>query len=263
MTGDHRNRQIQGIWGGFHSSISLDNLFTILFIADPHGSRCVCVCEETLSLWDFATWNGRDGMQSQCINKNMRSQYGGRWRNCEWELVRVYHTHTLNPQCTKPPQAHLETAAGPWGHTSKRDGPTNSPWQLINKWQSQSRLTRSRASSTSPHVPRDTIPKNHTRTPPRTHTGKSSKKCPKLGQKHSSSLRFKHRLNFFSQVTKHIFIKLPSDVGTCCRMNSEMWSEGLWWTTVTTHGHCLSVNPCSLSLSSAYTNQYLWPRWEA
>lgn len=35
-------------------------------------------------------------------------------------------------------------AAGLQGHTSKRDGLTNSPWQLINKWQSQSGLTRGR-----------------------------------------------------------------------------------------------------------------------
>lgn len=42
------------------------------------------------------------------------------------------HTHT-NPLQTKPPKAHLGSAAAPQGHTSKRDGLTNSPWQLINK----------------------------------------------------------------------------------------------------------------------------------
>lgn len=37
MREDHMSRQIQELWRGFHSSISLDNLFTIPIITVPLG----------------------------------------------------------------------------------------------------------------------------------------------------------------------------------------------------------------------------------
>lgn len=42
MREDHMSGQIQGLWRGFHSSISLDNLFTIPIITDPLGVG-VCI----------------------------------------------------------------------------------------------------------------------------------------------------------------------------------------------------------------------------
>lgn len=165
--------------------------------------------------------------------------------------VYTTHTHTLTP-CRQSLQRLIWAVLLPLRDTPprERDGLTNSPWQLINKWQSQSGLTRSRVCHLPP-CSQGYTPINHTQIHTQTNinTWTHTWKCPITW----SNKRFTVCVSVWVwvgvvQVTEWT---QPLTIAIGLRMAQSP------------HLLCVFVNLCSFSLSVKNTNQYLWPTWEA